>query len=240
MSLRIERCVKALQTIVLIVGIHRADVSRIATLVGKRLGIAVGSALGQQQRVANLHQVGQQLVLNVVLGMDEGGLHRWIDLHHLVAHQIDRLASDVGSRSQHLGRAVGHLYLSRVAFLVGHLERTAAMLLHNLVHAVGNDAHGHGVFEDHILRRTDEDVGLAANPLLAARCLDALGDVHIVVIGPRHVEVGLKFKVKTILNVAGLYRSCSASLSLRRSNHTIIDGSSLTRLRFKGKSQCGT
>ena len=172
--------------------------------------------------------------------MDEGRFHRWIDLHHLVAHQIDRHTGDVGSRSQHLGRTVGHLYLSRVAVLVGHLERTAAMLLHNLIHAVGNDAHGHGVFEDYILRRTDEDVGLAANPLLAARCLDALRDVHVVVIGPRHVEVGLKFKVKTILNLAGLYLSCSGSVSLRCSNHTIIDGNSLTRLRCERESQCGT
>ena len=134
--------------------------------------------------------------------MDEGRFHRWIDLHHLVAHQIDRHTGDVGSRSQHLGRTVGHLYLSRVAVLVGHLERTADMLLHNLIHAVGNDAHGHGVFEDYILRRTDEDVGLAANPLLAARCLDALCDLYIVVIGPRHVEVGLKTNVPSFCNFA--------------------------------------
>ena len=158
----------ARQTVVGILSIHLADVGRIALLVGQRLSILGVSAHWQQQRVTNLHQVRQQLVLDETLRMGKRRFHCRINAHHLVANQIDGLTRIVGTLDQHLGRTVGHFDLGGVAILVGHLECSATVLFHNLVHAVGNDTYGHSILKDDILGCADKDVGLVANPLLAA------------------------------------------------------------------------
>ena len=194
----------ACQSIVTILSIHLADVSWIALLVGQRLSVLSVCAHWQQQRVTYLHQVGQQFVFDEVLRMGKRRFHCRINAHHLVANQIDGLTRIVGTLDQHLGRTVGHFDLGGVAILVGHLECSATVLFHNLVHAVGNDTYGHSILKDDILGCADKDVGLGTNPLLAARCLDAFRDVHVIAVSPRHTEVGMYVNIITRLAVLGL------------------------------------
>ena len=47
--------------------IHLTDVGSIALFVGQFLGIVLAKSLWQQQRVANLDEVGQQFVLDIML-----------------------------------------------------------------------------------------------------------------------------------------------------------------------------
>ena len=128
-----------------------------------------------------------------MLRMNEGRFYFGINLHHLVAHQIDGLTSIVGTLSQHFGSTVGNLDIGGIAVSISHLERSAAMLFHNLIHAVWDNTHCHCILKDHILCRTNKDIRLATNPFLAGRSLNALGNIHIIVVSPRHTKGGFDF-----------------------------------------------
>lgn len=127
----------------------------------------------------------------------------------------------VGSLGQDLHGSHRHLHLRGGAVLVVSAVCASLMQGDNLVHALRNHAHGHGVLQEDALREADEQVGLSAHPLGSGLGLDTLCGVHAVAIVPRKSEIGLQRDVEVVFALHG--RHCSSCLSLAfRSGHNAV------------------
>ena len=169
--------VGAVESEVCIIVLHLADIHGMTLVVGNALCRQGVGTNGENQVIAHLEQLRQQLAFNVRSCVHEGTLQLLAQCQHLVTHDIDLLALAVATLGQHLHRTLIHL-----EFMVIDGEYTAIMRCHALIGGFADSAHGSGLINHRLHRHADIHVGIRAYAEQFRRSADALSRLESIII----------------------------------------------------------
>ena len=161
--------------------------------VGQLLGFSLGA---YEHHVKNLFgQLGDDLLQNLLLRVDELRLQLRTVAQRFVAHQVELLFLSVLVD----GFALGNVYERAIGDFLAHLALRACLAqtcLDVLIHTVGDGADGGHRHHLEVLHRTDIEVGIGSHHGGIAAGADVVADGHRVGVGlaARHVEDEVRYR----------------------------------------------